>query len=342
MVHCAEVKLCVHQSEVCNNHADCPLGGDEIGCHQYSCPNQCFCFNDAILCKNTLINKILKNLASMKYVRCFQCKISHILSISPVLNGVNSFTIILDMSHNHINNTCLHSSASFILKSYLLFLNVSNNAISEIRFKCFHEFPRLILIDLHRNQIDNLQDFSFYGLIRVVSLNLAHNKVQYISGSMFSPMLSLEVLDIVGNPVKIVGSSFDNPHLRQLYSDSFYSCCYIDDLKTNCSAKRSYMSSCSDLLSSAPMKIFIMLNGLLALLFSVLNTGVRLLPYYEKKHIDYNLIHISIIDGFLGLYLLIIWSSDLYHGGSFAGGHYVWQKSVMCVIATSLYSIHIF
>ncbi len=338
MVRCAMVKLCVLQTEVCNTQADCPLGDDEIGCHQYSCPKQCFCFNDAILCKNIQIYKVLMSLASMKYVRCFQCNLSHILSIVPALNSVNSATITLDISHNRVNSTCLPSSASVNLKSYLLFLNVSNNALSEITFKCFHVFSRLILIDLRRNQIADLQDFSFHGLVNVVSLNLAYNRVRSIAGSIFSPMLSLEVLNIVGNPLKVVGSSFDNPHLRQLYSDSFYSCCYIDTLKTNCSAKRSYMSSCSDLLSILSMKILIMLNGLLALLFSVLNNGVRLLPQYEKKHIDYNVMDISIIDGFLGLYLLIIWATDLYYSGRFAGSHYLWKKSLLCAIATSLYT----
>ncbi len=335
MVHCAEVKFCVYQTEICNNQTDCPRGEDEVSCHHFSCTAHCHCHNQAILCKKTQISEILNNLLSMKYVRFFQCNISHILVIAPILSNVISSIMTLDMSHNQLNNTCLDSSASF--DSHLLSLNISYNQVPDIRFKCFHVFPRLTFIDLSRNQIIDLQDFSFYGLAKVLSLNLAHNKIFSIIGSIFSPLLSLEVLNIVGNPVKIVGSFFDNPHLRELSSDSFYPCCYIDDSKTKCSAKWSYMSSCRDLLSILPMKIFIMLNGLLALVLSALNTGVRLLPQYKKKHIDYNLMDISIIDGFLGLYLLIIGSADLYYSGRFAGNHFVWQKSIICVIATSLY-----
>ncbi len=338
MLHCSNHTFCVHQSDVCNGHPDCPLGDDEVGCGQLPCPTACVCHNNAVFCTNTTMLNILKRTVGAKYfkfIHCVKCN-SSILSL--IMDNLLQTILYLDLSLNDIKSICVNDLNSDYSTSKLTVFNGSHNNIRRIKSRCFNSMVHLKNIDLKFNSIVSVHNKPFVGLSELIWLDLSFNKLHSITGSVFSHAVSLKWLDIRHNPIQSAQKFFSNPELHELYTDQFYTCCYIYTELTYCSATPSYLSTCDDLLSSLPMKMCIAINGIVATIFVILNCCIRMCLSYEKRRIDNIIVFISIIDGFLGLYLILIGSADLYFHGTFAGSQWRWHTSFVCALATWIYT----
>ena len=123
-----------------------------------------------------------------------------------------------------------------------------------------------------------------------------------------------------------VSNALSNDKLTLLYTDQFYVCCYITQKTTNCSAKSTNISDCTDVFASIWFQILIWFCCLSTFSFNLISVAVRLLPSYEKKSIDYHILNINLFDIIQGIYMVIIGTAGLY-----------FQTNIKGSVRTSLY-----
>ena len=91
-----------------------------------------------------------------------------------------------------------------------------------------------------------------------------------------------------------------------------------------------FLSSCTDLLDSASIRVSIIMQFLTS---GGLNMAAGFIHFHQKEQDFINLIHLSIADGLMSVYLGLIMVVDLSYIGSFNKLIIHWQQHILCQIA---------
>jgi len=177
---------------VCDGTPQCPLFEDEEYCDKESCPNNCHCLGASYNCSNANLKVIPHQYQSLrKFIGSHnEIEISHI-SV-PLL----PYLMWLDLSNNKIYNLKAHNFENL---QNLQHLDLGHNKIRSVDSKTFNELHILMVLILEGNQIQKLDNFAFDGLIALTSLVLKNQSMQHISLLAFQSLKGTIKLDLSSN-----------------------------------------------------------------------------------------------------------------------------------------------
>ncbi|XP_034314029.2 G-protein coupled receptor GRL101 [Magallana gigas] len=264
----------------------------------------------------------------------------------------------LDLSFNSIQNI---SDYMFDGLDGLRNLNLQNNQISILAEFSFSILKSLRTLNLAYNNIHTIDRLAFQNLFLLAKLNLTGNKLKYLAPERFVALVKLQVLDLSGNGLQILAydafKSLDSVtylyihnneltvsrtmfqglcNLEWLQTDSYLICCAkpLTVNSSKCISPRDSISSCEQLIDVGFLAQMIWYMAL----FSVI--GNAYVIYYRiQGEIRRNasqgvfVLHLSISDLLMGMYLFIIAIADLQYQNIYGFNDGQWRYSTACTVA---------
>ena len=239
--------------------------------------------------------------------------------------------ITLTIRHANVTPNIFHTLLK-AMKS-LSIVDASHNAISMLYPASEHK--PLEILDLSDNILTTLQSFIFKNLPDLTILILHHNPIRSIARWAFEGLVSLEVIDLTSVSLKMIFVS-DLPKysnkLRVMESDHLGFCCLLDFV-SDCVPKLERFSSCDDLLSNKLHQGIITLQAVITL---TANMAVVVLQSYLNKHERCQMIHLTLANLLMALYLSTLTAADIYYRGNFSQVAIDWVHGVFCNIIAAL------
>ena len=235
----------------------------------------------------------------------------------------------LSIAGNQLQNVDLKPFANL---KQLTFLNISENNLKSVlhgisrenRWKFCNNFDNRSIAHL----LPNMQD-----------IDLNNNEIQMIEGNLFKEMPIIETVLIRGNPLQMVDketfASLKNE--TNVLVDDPSTCCFIEQSQCKPQNPRPPYLTCLQLLSYPPLKVFMWIFGLFALV-----GNLSILLWRCTKHGRESIIQVLLIgnlaasDLMMGVYMLIIASADAYYQQYFPSWSNVWRNGPLCKLAGTL------
>ncbi len=333
MFKCKLSQICLHHLDICDAFTDCPSHEDEQLCQlqYFKCVQHCSCLNLAIKCADNSLKTDWNALPHVAY------------------HFVNSWVWVSSLFRNtaavfiHLTNNSM-ATISFHTELSLIYLNVSENNISELTSSCFRPLKYLRVLSLKRNQIEMLGYYLFYHNLSSIYINLANNNISSLHRETFQNLKHLNVLNLQNNPLSLF--PFDiltDISLGNLGTNTYKLCCVAETV-SSCSEPTPWFVSCLDLLPKHSLKnMFISVFATIACLniSYILWNKLKFSRKFQlgtpnktnnNKNGPYNLIVISgnVCVFAHGFYILFLWGSDLHYKDSFIIYEQYWRKSLPC------------
>ena len=146
----------------------------------------------------------------------------------------------------------------------------------------------------------------------------------------------MNMISIKNNPLRSIHeNAFQNVKVKLVESTSYQICCIVNS-KTKCNAEKPWYISCSDLLSTGSMKLIYVLMSLFILFVNILSIFSHAILRKSKPTYFITVVSVNITDILCGLYLCLIWITDLYFRGKFVSHERHWRSSFLCFCAFGL------
>ncbi|CAN7982866.1 unnamed protein product, partial [Ixodes hexagonus] len=182
--------------------------------------------------------------------------------------------------------------------------------------------------------LSGLKRNTFVGLDKVTTLNLKNNKLEYVEDGAFQGLKSVTSLDIQGNDIQQFSHEMFHglQSIESLFSDSFKFCCLASPQVSfdYCLPPADEISSCEDLMSSPVQRSFLWVLGVVALLGNVFVIVWRLKNKNSNPVSSTLILSLGCADLFMGVYLIVIASVDIYYRGRYIQNSDVWRTSALC------------
>ncbi|XP_054287208.1 G-protein coupled receptor GRL101-like [Macrosteles quadrilineatus] len=162
---------CVSRTLLCDNNIDCPETWDD----EDFCPFQCSRLLPQCECQDVHINCTARGLTDVP------------ADAEPEITWFY-------LGSNKLNETL--NNSSFLQLARLLYLDLSNNSVTQLPPSMFVSLWRLTVLDLHDNQLTWLANGTFNGLASLNGLHLQGNKIEAIESYAFYGLTSLKTLDL--------------------------------------------------------------------------------------------------------------------------------------------------
>ena len=348
---CRASTVCVHPSHVCDGVFHCPRNDDELLC-DLVCPEVCSCHGLAFTCNQTflveryldlryldargsgIVPGMLKDNSMLIHLSLSRCNLTYFENIT--LLNLRS----LDLSDNHLTSVSGHCLRGF---PNLQFLFLAGNPLTSV----FEEgqnsdvFPILVSLDMSGVVMKYLNTDIFGPFPNIQRLNLSYSRVEVVLGQGFQAFKMLSVLDTRGCPVSLfpkdVFKGLDQ--LRAVFADNYKLCCPATLPRgfnlNECKAPFNEISSCDALLRSDVHRAVLSVFTILALLGNLSCFVVRVFVQRNSSGSGFGVfvIHLSISDFLMGIYLAIIGVADSLYRGSYLWEDNSWRSSVACTVA---------
>ena len=341
MFVCHDTNICLHVKDVCDGYIDCPHQDDEILCELSvsHCPKYCICVNFAVSCKNITITP--RNWNNLPYISVHITK-------SKIGSATFLFKIpnlkILNITFNSINSIC---DDLFQAKDILV-IDLSFNYVREITSNCFYDLYFLTNVNLRNNNLSILKIKSFNNILSSFSINFSDNNLTYLLKVTFHNICKLHILVLFNNPFSSLDISvFNNIVINYLLTHEYHICCKTQ-MDVVCPLVKSWFNSCSSLIPSVALRIYficvslmILSSNFVSLSFNFKNIHKNYFQISRHKNAKpYNIIvfAINMTDILLGIYLLVMWSTDFYYGSMFALKYDQWKNNLLCFFSFMLLS----
>lgn len=367
---CVQSSICVHPDSVCDGHPHCPQGDDELNC-QVSCMPGFSCLGGTVTVSQidspTLITDIsfidhrtrYLDLTGVNISSVFpefpkghfynllemylsHCAITHVDSVLYSQNDLRS-VIIMTLSYNQIESISMTSIFRYMIS--LKFLNLSHNEgltfLHHDTFNTYGTTSALTNLDLSFTNISVLHPDLLVPLINLERLSLRGTKIADMRPNMFPIDFSLHELDL--REIKVEFFSSDTFKFivvkSNIYTDTFKLCCpQLHNVNTPmyaCSAPPDPFSSCDDLMSQPILRVLLWLFGCVAVVCNVMVIVYRMVCDRNILKMAYGhfVMHLSISDLFMGVYLLIVAVADAYFRGTYVWNEMEWRNSISCRVA---------
>ena len=253
------------------------------------------------------------------------------------------------------------SGSMFNSMKNLIVLDLSSNYLPSLTSKMFASLGRLERLVLKNNKaLMTISSEAFVGLTAIGHLSLTHLKIGRIEKSAFAS-LKLDYLDLTQNEISVVeDNAFESliadmvylnktqineyyvdmfkgvDRLSLLVTDSFKFCCIKPYFLSNdqCLPHEDEISSCDDLLRNEIIRVLAWLVGMTAIISNIFAIIYRIRDA-ERMKLGYGIFvtNLAISDSFMGLYLIIIASADLYYRGNYIFNDDFWRHSWLCQVA---------
>ena len=318
---------CIHLGNICDNIKNCPLGDDEFLCKVkgITCPVNCQCLSLAISCRQGNLPTVKISLPFM-YISLNNSKhitFSHVITRSPNVNYLR-----LRFNNIQIQDICNCQGCD-----NLLLLDVAFNLIEIIRKQCFNGYYPLTALNVHDNLIKYIEDKSFTKLHNLKFVNLSNNNILNVPQFIFSNTQLINMISIKNNPLRSIHeNAFQNVKVELIESTSYQICCIVHQ-KAKCNAKKPWYISCSDLLSTGTIKFIYILMSIFIIFVNTMSICSHVILRKSNTSYFITVASVNITDMLCGLYLCIIWITDLYFRGKFISQERHWRSSFLCFTA---------
>ena len=328
MFHCRESQICLHLEDICDGYSDCPLSDDEFLCalKREHCLKNCMCYQFAVVCTERKIN--YRRLHHLPHI-CY-----HLTFLEQLVLFVlkNNYAVIVNLTHNSINNVCTMQYRD----TRLSLLDLSHNNIAKLSSKCFSDSSNLRKIILRNNSMSKSEPRTFMNLKRLFLVDLANNMLETLPQGFFINVSNLYIFILYDNPLnQIEYNMFAGISIKIIHSKMISVCCISkDDLI--CTKTKYWFNLCDNLLPNVSINTSFIMVSLLVLLTNMLS----FLGQVRKSKIvagTYLIITsaISFTNMSLTLYFMIYWFIDMYYADNFVLEISKWKKSATCIFLFS-------
>ena len=245
---CNNRLICIHISNICDFTGDCPNGDDELLCDIRDCPLKCTCLGYSLECKRgteLTINLIYKSAKHLAIHDTKAVEDKFFLCDFP-------FLIYLNMSNNGISNilnTFFHNCKT---SSNLKHMDMSFNQIKIIINDNMQLLENLETLSLRSNIIQEIKRNAFKCLKHIQLLDISNNEILSLNSFIFNAISdSLKFLNIKFNPLLHIdtGIAFILEGIK-ISTNDFKLCCILLQEISNCGNYSPYLSSCSHVLEN--------------------------------------------------------------------------------------------
>ena len=176
LLKCRGEIRCLSAEQVCDGYVDCVSSfDDEITCMS-SCPSSCLCHGYIIQCSGLDFIGNSADLQKLYFKGVVLKDIEHALN----LDAFSTLSIIyIDISNCDVE-LILFSYKSHLITQFILFINFSNNKITDASFLVIDIFQKLLVLDLRFNKISAVSN-NHFNLLFLVFLDLSSNPLHKIS-----------------------------------------------------------------------------------------------------------------------------------------------------------------
>ncbi len=345
--------MCLSHSEVCDGEPQCTQGDDEWHCG-LTCPTECSCSDLSYFCQgNQLVTvpdrvdkKARKLDLSHNRIIVDETTFDGLFWLGELLINSNNIThifpqsfsdlvnlFLLDLSHNNLRELLPGTfDGMHNLKTLKL---LGNRFLTSIDPDSFRGLVKLPILSLEGMSIEVIKRDVFRGLESLLELRLSNNSIVQVLPNAFLSIPRLRRLILPNNPrINIPKSDLDHLiELEYLETDNFKYCCYVREVvsEENCLPERGEFSSCEDLMRRPVLKSFLWILGLMTLLC---NLFVLIWRARQQKQTVYSLcvMNLAVADFFMGLYMVILASVDVYYSGVYIQYAENWKSSWLCQI----------
>ncbi|CAH1802538.1 unnamed protein product [Owenia fusiformis] len=207
-----------------------------------------------------------------------------------------------------------------------------NKSISDGQFDGLNKLKTLILDML---DIPLLQPAMFGGLDSLTGLILAKCQIYMIEKHAFSQLRNLELIMINQKALPKYPVSLFQGLDNLTYVSSYHVelCCIVPTTVKECYPQLDHLSSCGDLVKNDILRVSLWTFGICILLG---NSAVILFRYREAGT-QYNYINrilimnLSLSDMIMGIYIIIMASTDIKYRGIYIQNRDAWIKSGLCM-----------
>ena len=311
--------MCIHLESLCDNYIDCPIADDDKLCRlkDTKCPIMCVCITYALYCKNVPLN------------------------ILPFTYPFMSISLI------KVDFVLTKGFAKYFPKCF--YINLNRNNLSDV---CNNYFSStVIILDIRFNLVKHILRGCFTSLLGFKGVYLDYNNIVFVSSLSFVNLPNLKVISLSNNPLQIFDNNIEvkSPNIRVISiknvslanlhalkclevevidTSDFHHCCLASSSK--CTQSIPWHISCSDLLptiyfkySFIGMTSFIVVTNFLSILTCTKITS-------SGKSFSKMISSISLTDLSCGIYLSIIWTTDLSNIGNFVLKEEKWRSDLTC------------
>ena len=280
-----------------------------------------------------------------------------------LLNG-NLFkdtNMLITLSINDNNLTHLPSSI-FLGLEKLIDLDLFDNSLEQLSNNMFRGLRNLQVLDLDNNKINHISKKMFHDLGNLWILYLGHNHLKALDVNLFQYTKKIRVLDLSGNELinipdisnllqlfylnvkgnkmtSITNETFsDLPKETNLVVSQQEICeCYVsDDVMCTSADDRSPFLTCDRLLSDRVLVVVMWLIALNATWGNAFVLCQRKSKSKKNKVQNFLLGNLALSDLFMGLYMLLIASADIYFGEYFPMQAEAWRSGITCRITGTI------
>ena len=182
---------------------------------------------------------------------------------------------------------------------------------------------------------------------KITHISLSDTSMNHLQQDSFvcekNEASSLQFLDISKNKLSIEEKTFTSlTNLEALItSDKVLCCIYFNQFpdrqsKTDCQSPIDELSSCSDVLNSNFLRVFLWLLSLTSILGNGSVIFARL--FFEKTERSFHafVISLSFSDLLMGMFLVVIGGADLHYKGQFLWQRWQWKVQPLCTLAGTM------
>ena len=320
-----EQHKCLHLVNTCDDMVDCPQGDDEYLCElkHHKCPTKCVCLALAIECLN--FDQFSFNTQFYPYISVL-ISLSHSFKLEDILPTLNKAKYVT-LTHDNIYKVCY----IFTSKS-ILFLDISHNNVYSMKKHCFADLYYIKSIILHKNHITFVESHAFCDLIDLKILDLSNNFLTKLHGSIVKGTSFLKLLVLKNISTKYLDKNlFEGINFGIIHTNDYKLCC-IAALQAICTATIPWYISCDNLLPNLMMRWSFIIMSILIIVINGTSIAVHLFVRSNTAFFACVVV-VDISDIFCGVYLVIIWISDVALEGDFILNEDKWRSGPICFLA---------
>ncbi|XP_033762897.1 relaxin receptor 2-like [Pecten maximus] len=266
---------------------------------------------------------------------------------------VDAFVGLSGLTYFEFNNNKIATLPAKVFTDMrsLVYLDMAYNRLNYVPKNVFKGIAGRVFLRLDNNRIEDFPRLPE----NTKMLDISNNAIKSIPTGSFANASKLYFLNIMGNELEITQHIFKGlDNLRYLLTDIPFICCNkpksvskdkcleLKDSNKNCLrtmegceiAKSDAISSCSNLISTGVLRVFLWIIGISALLGNFTVIFYRLV--FDRDNIKNTyaifVLNLGVSDFFMGIYLAIIGIADYYYSGEYAWNDQEWRKSIFCVI----------
>ena len=183
---------------------------------------------------------------------------------------------------------------------------------------------------MNDNLIRHIEDQSFTNLQSLKFVNLSNNNILNVPQFIFLNTQSMDIISIKNNPLRSIHeNAFQNVEVKLIESTSYQICCIVNQ-KVKCNAEKPWYMSCSDLLSNGTMKFIYVLMSIFIMCVNTVSIFCHAILRNSNTTYFITVVMVNMTDMLCGLYLFVIWITDLYFKGKFIFHERHWRSSFLC------------